>query len=263
MRKYCYLMFPAFLAVVLMVLSGFSGGDLKSSGGAPPGYTNSPFDGKNCSHCMGGTATPVSGWITSTIPASGYVLGQTYTIVVSGTGTAKKGFQLSPQDPSGTLIGVLTPLGDTKLVGLGRYITHTTPSQSNPAIWTFEWTAPNAVSGDVVFYASIALGKTDTRVTTYTVSQSSVWIDERELRITGVYPNPVKDKLTLGFVLPAEATCEADLLSLSGKKYSNLISETLPAGSYTKQIVIDLPAGVYILRFRAGEKEMSRKIVVI
>lgn len=263
MRKYCSLMFPAFLAVVLVVLSGFGGDGLKSSGGAPPGYTNSPFDNKNCSHCMGGSAIPVSGWITSTIPASGYVMGQTYNIIVSGTGTSKKGFQLSPQDPSGTLIGILTPLGNTKLVGLGRYITHTTPSQANPTIWTFEWTAPSTAAGDVVFYASIALGKTDTRVTTYTVSQSTVGIEDNKIRITSVYPNPAHDRLTLSFILPMEATFSAELQSISGKSYPALVPETLSAGSWTKQVNLDLPAGIYILRLRAGDNELTQKIVII
>jgi hypothetical protein len=263
MKKYYSLLFPAFLAAVLVVLSGFGGGDLKSSGGAPPGYTNSPFDNKNCSHCMGGTATPVSGWITSTIPSSGYVLGQTYNIIVSGTGTSKKGFQLSPQDPSGALIGVLTPVGNTKLVGFGKYITHTTPSQANPTIWTFQWTAPSLETGDVVFYASIALGKTDTRVTTYTVSQSSVGIGEKGIRITKVGPNPAHDRLTLSFILPVEATCSADLLSLSGKSFPVLVPETLPSGSWTKQLSISVPAGLYILRLHAGGTQLTEKIVVI
>jgi len=263
MKKSYSLLIPLVLVIAAMVLTGFGSGDLKNSTGAPPGYTNSPFDAKNCSHCMGGTATPVSGWITSTVPASGYVLGQTYNIVVSATGDQKKGFEISPQDLAGNLIGTLNPVGNTKLVGFGKYVTHTQASLSNPAIWTFEWTAPVAAAGDVVFYASIALGKLDTRTTTYTVSQSTVGIDNQPFMITSIFPVPLKNHLTISFFLPSEASCYAEIVSLSGKKCLILFSETLPAGNQTKVVPADLPGGIYILRLRAGDSEITRKLIAI
>ena len=246
MKKYYSILFPALILAVAVTLSGFGDDGLKSSGGAPAGYTNSPADGKDCSHCMGGTSTPVTGWVTSNIPSSGYILGQTYTIIVTGTGTTKKGFQLSPQDPAGTLIGVLTPQGNTKLVGLGKYITHTTPNTSNPAIWTFEWTAPSTETGDVVFYASIALGKTDTRTTTLTVSQSTVGMETNTAGIRSLYPNPAKDLLTVDFFLPAGATCSADFISLSGKTHPAFAPQSFSPGSHSVKVPVDLPAALLV-----------------
>jgi hypothetical protein len=263
MKRSYSLLVPVLLLFAAFAMAGFGGGDLKNSTGAPPGYTNSPSDAKNCSHCMGGTATPVSGWITSTVPASGYIPGQTYNIVVSATGAAKKGFEISPQDPAGNLIGTLTPVGNTKLVGFGKYVTHSQASLANPAIWTFEWTAPAASAGDVVFYASIALGKPDTRTTTYTVSQNTVGMDDRVFRIASVFPVPLHDRLNIGFFIPAETSCRAEIVSLSGKMCSLLLSETLPAGNHTMGFSIDLTPGIYILRFRANDSEITRKIVII
>jgi hypothetical protein len=49
--------------------------------GAAPGYTGSPGDSlKNCTACHGGTAIKINNWITSDIPADGYVPGKTYII---------------------------------------------------------------------------------------------------------------------------------------------------------------------------------------
>ena len=106
MKNVASILFSAGAMALVIVMAGFGGGELKNSTGAPPQNTNSPGDGQNCSHCMGGTATAVTGWITSDVPASGYIPGSTYTITVTVPGTGKKGFEVSPQDVTGNLIEI-------------------------------------------------------------------------------------------------------------------------------------------------------------
>jgi hypothetical protein len=125
--------------------------------GAPAGYTGSPGDGKNCTECHGGTATTISGWITSNIPAEGYLPGQTYQITATNnnTGSGKYGFEISPQSASGTLLGTLTAGANNQLVGNNKYVTHVSASTSINT-WTFNWTAPAAGTGNVTFYGAFA-----------------------------------------------------------------------------------------------------------
>jgi large repetitive protein len=141
-------------AIFILLLSSFA---VLYPTGAPAGYTGSPFDGKNCTQCHGGTATTSTGWITSNIPAGGYVAGQTYQITATNsiTGTGKFGFEVSPQNATGTLLGTLAAGSGSQLVGSNKYVTHSNASSSLSS-WTFNWTAPSAGTGNVTFYGAFA-----------------------------------------------------------------------------------------------------------
>lgn len=158
------------LGLIIFGLSSF----LPYPGGAPSpyNYSGSPSDGRDCSYCHGNMTT-ASGWITSNIPASGYVPGTTYQITATNTlsGSGKYGFEVSPQSPSGTLLGTLTAGTNSKVVGSGKWITQSTASNSVTS-WTFSWTAPAAGTGTVTFYGSFA------RSTGSAVKNSSLVVSE-------------------------------------------------------------------------------------
>jgi hypothetical protein len=144
--------------------------------GAPPAKTGSPGDGSNCTECHGGTATTVSGWITSNIPADGYTPGQVYQITANNqiTGSGKFGFEVSPQNVAGDLLGTLTAGANNQLVGANKYVTHTN-ANTTISTWTFSWTAPAAGTGQVTFYGAFAKGKPGpVRLSTLTVNEASV-----------------------------------------------------------------------------------------
>jgi len=128
--------------------------------GAPAAKTGSPGDGANCTECHGGTATTTAGLITSNIPSGGYVPGTTYQITASNplTGAGKFGFEVSPQNAAGTLLGSLIAGSGSQLVGSGKYVTHVSANTTTSA-WTFSWVAPSAGAGDVTFYGAFARGK--------------------------------------------------------------------------------------------------------
>lgn len=145
------------LASTILVMAILFSGYMPYQGGAPSPYyyTGSPGDGHNCSQCHGNAST-ANGWITSNIPASGYVPGTSYLITATNTisGSGKYGFEVSPQSNSGTLLGTLAPGTNSKLVG-SKWITQSNASNSVTS-WTFTWTAPVAGTGSVTFYGSFA-----------------------------------------------------------------------------------------------------------
>ncbi|MEP7128924.1 MAG: choice-of-anchor V domain-containing protein [Chitinophagales bacterium] len=158
--------------------------------GAPSTVTGSPGDAnKTCtkSGCHSGTATTMLNAMTSTIPASGYVPGTTYTVTASITDPSivRFGFEISPQSITGTLLGTmaLTNTSKTKFTSSNnKYITHTTSGNSwtgHTATWSFNWTAPVAGTGAVTFYGAFMYANNNggtsgdiVKTSTYTVQEA-------------------------------------------------------------------------------------------
>jgi len=135
---------------------------LANSTGSPGGKTGSPGDGtNNCSQCHTGTPQTVTNWITTNIPANGYVPGQNYTITATGfhMGVSKFGFELTAEDAAGTKVGTfsITSPNETQLANNNKSVTHTlagTIPVGNSKIWNMNWTAPAVSVGNVTFYAA-------------------------------------------------------------------------------------------------------------
>lgn len=178
-----------------------------STNGAPAGRTGSPGDVFNCTSCHPGSATTISGLITSDIPLAGYIPGQTYTITgsITSIGKTKFGFQVSPQDSAGSELGtlVITDPAKTKLVGTtGNYVTHLTAGTSFPAgtaTWSFDWIAPAVGTGDVTFYGAFNITNNNNNSSGDAIRLSTLIVQENvpatlndieNLEVWNVYPNP-------------------------------------------------------------------------
>jgi hypothetical protein len=172
MNRKIYIAFMAGI-VALFLLTAYSGVNTDyAGGGAPAGYTGSPGDGQNCkTGCHNGSVSTVSGWITSDIPAAGYTAGTTYSITATVTGSGNHGFEISPQNPSGTLLGTLIAGAGQTLKGGGKYVTHSNSANGNPQSWTFQWVAPVAGTGIVTFYGAFTITKSQTRLSTLVVNE--------------------------------------------------------------------------------------------
>jgi len=168
------ILLSSLLLLSVLILGAF-GGDENSDypSGSPAGYTGSPGDGHNCTSCHGGSASNVTGWITSDIPPDGYTPGNSYTITVTLTGSGQKGFQVSPQNVSGTLLGTLTAGTNNHLVGSGKYVTQNAKTNANPATWSFTWTAPAPGTGLVTFYGAFTVSEPVTKLSTLVVNEYS------------------------------------------------------------------------------------------
>ena len=172
MKKKIYFFLPVIM-ITGMLLNAFAVYSPGHSNGAPAGYTGSPGDGHNCTYCHGGSATTVSGLITSNIPVQGYTANTTYTITATVTGSGGKGFEVSPQDIPGTLLGTLAAGSGSKLVGSGKYVTHNAPVGGSTATWVFSWTAPASGTGTVTFYGAFAVTENTTKLSTLVVNEAA------------------------------------------------------------------------------------------
>ncbi len=173
MKKHLLLLSIPVLVTSLMLFSSFGGNENSDyPSGSPAGYTGSPYDAKDCHNCHGGSTAFVDGWITSDIPLEGYTPGASYTMTVTVTGSGEKGFEVSPHDLSGTLLGTLVAGSGNKLVGSGKYVTQSSGSTANPKVWNFTWTAPAPGTGEVTFWGAFCVNKSTTKTSTLIVAEN-------------------------------------------------------------------------------------------
>lgn len=241
---------------------------------APASRTGSPADGANCTACHAGTATTAAGLITSTIPSTGYVPGQIYTVTASITqvGKTKFGFEISPQTISGVKKGtlVITNSTTTQLVGTGKYITHKTGGTSFPsgtATWTFDWTAPAAGSGDFTFYGAFNITNANNTNSGDIVKLSTLPVIEDlslgvEDLITlndqiNVFPNPVENNLHIVNSANPEDQFDVTVIDIQGKEIRRINKTDF--GSFIN--VEDLASGYYVLRIETEKGTAIKKVV--
>lgn len=259
-----YLLLPAIPVGLALSLTSFSGDECDYPGGSPAGYTGSPGDGQDCTACHGGTSAPVPGWITSDIPAEGYTPDSTYTLTVTVTGSGKKGFEVSPQDPAGNQLGVLVAGPGTELKEGTKYVTQSSSLTSNPATWTFEWTAPAAGTGEVTFYGASAVTESVTKTSSLTVAEytgNPTGIkDPAVSREFTVYPNPTNGPLYIRGTAEMKTTVPLKLFSAGGKLLLNI--NITRAG--TGERILDLtgfPEGVYLLEIGEKGRSVIQKVI--
>lgn len=256
----------AIMAVCSVFIVEFSAPAGANAVGAPASMTGSPGDGNNCTSCHSGTATVQAGLITSDIPLTGYVPGQTYTITgsITASGKTKFGFQISPQNASGALKGtmIVTNSTHTQLTNSGKYITHKfggTNFMSGTASWSFDWTAPVAGSGTVTFYGSFNSTNSNSNtsgdlitLSTLSVSEdATVGIEDVENRSDiSVYPNPFNDELSVKSVAATENTViSVSIMDIYGKEIKKF--DALQCNEPLD--LQELATGYYMVRIESAE----------
>jgi hypothetical protein len=243
----------------------FGNRNLKYPNGSPPGYTGSPGDGQNCVACHNGSATTVSNWITSNVPAAGYSPGTTYTISVTITGSGSKGFEVSPQNLSGTLLGTLTAGAGSKLVGNGKYVTQSSPKNTNPAVWTFSWTAPIAGTGSVIMYGAFTVNEPVTKLSTLEIPENvNTSITDGEAFSFILFPNPARESVNLQYFLKQETPVKIEMLNSEGMVIRICLEEIQSPG----EKFIGLPladisgSGLFLVRISSNSGVYTRKLIV-
>ena len=247
--------------------------------GAPDAHTGSPHDVVTCTEChLGPPASPLPNIITSNVPATGYVPGNTYTITAQfpRPGHTTFGFQISPQDNAGSVLGTLvntTP--ETQITGLGTYITHTIAGTTgtDSKMWTFNWIAPASGTGTVNFYGAFNatdgdLASFDDSVFTsvYAVMQNPQSVNEFEKAANNqisIFPNPVTDYFTLKFN-NLEGNMKLTLYNLQGKKCfeKNGIMVSKTDVSKTINFTEQMHPGNYIMDVSVGKHTFSKTIII-
>jgi hypothetical protein len=258
-----YLLITGLIPLALLLQS--YGGDTKYPGGSPGGYTGSPGDAKNCVQCHGGSATSATGYMTSDVPPGGYVPGTTYTITITLTGSSKKGFEVSPQTPTGALVGTLTAGAGTHLVNGNKAVTQNSGSNANPYVKTFSWTAPVAGTGNVTFYGAFTLNEPVTKLCTLIIPESTTGLMENS--VSGgfsVYPNPVNNMINVDFAMETQGAVQLRLFDLTGREVARLLNTSLAGGMHHESVKLPegLNSGVYILDIQQGAVRHQEKVVV-
>lgn len=255
----------------VILLTSFGNNDGMYTNGSPPGYTDSPFDGQDCSipDCHATTSDSVSNYITTDVPVQGYTPGVTYQITVTVPGVIGdvKGFEVSPQNTAGTILGTLIPGSGSKLTtGNTGYITQSSSVTSSPGVWVFTWTAPVAGTGKVTFYGAFVSGFSNDSHSSTVVQEFHVGINDLKSQLGfSDYPNPVQNNLTLSYRLLQQERIILSLFDVSGKMILPLINEFQNAGTITRSFDLKdyVKPGVYLLTInKSGSNQILDKIIV-
>ncbi|MBA2611753.1 MAG: T9SS type A sorting domain-containing protein [Bacteroidetes bacterium] len=262
----------AFLLVIILLTSRFSP---TYQSGPPAGVSGSPGDGATCNGCHGGAAVNGS-FITSDIPATGYIPGATYnvTATISHPTFNKFGFEISPQNAIGQQKGtlIITDPTRTQLLSGSKYIAHKTAGTAgtaNTSTWVFQWQAPAAGSGSLSLYGSFIKANANNNT-----SGDAVFVDKVQIfedLSTGLaqntnienewsmYPLPCADELTIAFRDNKYQSVTVMIRSVEGK----VITENtyLNNQATIKLNISELQAGVYLVTVVEGNKSLSKKLV--
>lgn len=279
MKKYTITLFLASIAII--ALQSFMPGENglgKRRDGTEPGHTGSPGDSlKNCTICHGGTTTNVNGWITSDIPTEGYEPGEKYAIKATNTylGHTRFGFQVSPQDIKGNLLGTLiaTDTVATQLVGNGKYITYRTGGVDgqDSRSWDFEWIAPADTINEVVFYGAFNSNhdghkeSDETFLTQLKVFKKGFTGLNDQLTFTqiSVYPNPVSDRVYVSFISKQPGLTKVVLHPVNGAEAIQLFSEQTTTNQFGQNFdVSNIAKGNYILSVTHNNTTRTQKLII-
>lgn len=252
--------------LILSAIVGVAAINLNNVGGSPGGRTGSPVDGTSCAvGCHVGQPRNVTGWITSNIPSTGIVAGQTYriTLAASDVTSNKFGFELSAESSIGSKQGSFTLVNtsETALTPSGS-VTHTmngVTGSNGAKSWRVDWTAPNSLPADITFYAAvnasdnsgdssgdlIYLTKFDAPV-----APSTVGIESQATNGLRIFPNPVANELHVSDVVD-----ELRLIDIQGK-----ILETVEQTNAMDVSVY--PEGLYFVSITSEGASFTKKVFI-
>ena len=258
-NKYTFYLLLLSLPVLLMLFTAYSAGQTDIQATGSPGDSNT-----SCALChMGSADYGAVATITTTIPASGYVSGETYDITVSvTTPQTRNGFQITAEDADANKVGTFaTTSSDSQVANANHLVTHTAMGNMQKA-WTFQWTAPEDNVGDITFYAAVNSTNNngaDTGdqvvLTQTTVSYSNLSLNEHLIIPFHIYPNPVGNTLQLEVSDITHAVLE--ITTLEGKQVyvQNLTSQNNDID------VTSLKTGIYLIAVREGNRIGTGKFI--
>ena len=227
--------------------------------GSPGEKTNSPMDGQNCTGCHSGTINSGIGTatITTNIPASGYSIGSTYTITLTGikTNCTKFGFELTAENAmlgkAGTFL--ITNSTETKFAAgtNNTAVTHKTAGNSGNTTksWSMDWTASTNTSGSTIFYAALLFANNNGNNNGDNVFTTSLAVNEEI--VNAINDLSVKNDFTFNAATKTIETQKTmDVYDISGKL-------VLTTNSNSTNIS-HLKTGIYILK----SIEKTQKIIL-
>ena len=224
--------------------------------GSPGGKTDSPIDGQNCTGCHGGTINSGIGTatITTNIPVAGYVIGNTYTITLTGvqSGIIKFGFELTAENGNNKTGDLIITDNTTKLANSNNAVTHKSSGTSGNSTksWSMDWTPTANSTGSTTFYAALMFangnGNDDSGDKVFTTSHSV-----NEAIISASNDLSVKNDFTFNSASKIiETQKTVNVYDISGKLVLTTTSNSTNLSH--------LKTGIYIIK----SKSISKKIII-
>jgi len=254
---------------------------ISNNAGAPAGHTGSPFDNKTCakSGChLGSAVVPTPGIITSTVPVNGYIPGTTYAITcsVGQTGINEYGFQISPMNNSGTLLGslIITNPTTTKIVST-KYVTHTLAGTGGVGgkSWSFNWVAPGAGTGSVTFYGAFNFTNSSNSASGDVIHTSTLIIPEdlsagingisNNIQEVKISPNPFTDHFSIAYQLANAGEVVISLSDLKGNVVERVERGLQMPGKHVMELFPEssVKAGIYLITIQTPEGQLTKKAI--
>jgi hypothetical protein len=251
MKKYL-LLIPISIALTIFFYPTTS----NSNGtGSPGAKTNSPMDGGNCTGCHSGTLNSGLGTatITSDIPVNGYVIGNTYTITLTGVkaNCIKFGFELTAENGNSKSGDFMITDNTTKLVNANNAVTHQSSGTSGNGSknWTMNWTPTANSNGNTTFYASLLFSNANSNNNGDNVFTTSLSVNEEV--VNAISDNNLQTSFTYNSVTKTVETTHAILVyDISGK----LVLTTKEKST----TISHLKNGIYILK----SENKTQKIIL-
>ena len=223
--------------------------------GSPGAKTNSPIDGGNCTGCHSGTLNSGVGTatISSDIPVNGYVIGNTYTITLTGVkaNCIKFGFELTAENGNSKSGDFMITDNTTKLVNANNAVTHQSSGTSGNGSknWTMNWTPTTNSNGNTTFYASLLFSNANSNNNGDNVFTTSLSVNEEV--VNAISDNNLQTSFTYNSVTKTVETTHAILVyDISGK----LVLTTKEKST----TISHLKNGIYILK----SKNKTQKIIL-
>ena len=240
--KKSLLLFPITIALAIFFYPTTS----NSNGtGSPGGKTNSPNDASNCTGCHSGTINSGIGTatITTNIPASGYSIGSTYTITLTGVKASctKFGFEITAENWNSKSGNFMITDNTTKLVNANNAVSHKSSGTSGNTTksWTMDWTPTANSIGNTTFFAALMFSNANSNNNGDNVFTTSLLVNEEI--VNGISDNTIQTPFTYNSVTKTIETEHAILVyDISGKLVLTT-NEKFTSISHLKK-------GIYILK---------------
>jgi hypothetical protein len=234
------------------------------------GYSGAPGSNGTCASSCHGTS---GGTIQITGFPDEYQPGQTYEVSITHDGGQSiRQFNGSCRigtgsDNAGEITGgYLTSTYNVNPETNGVHLSSTSQDSA-----TFNWTAPDAGTGEVRLYiAGLQGGHSGQNSTIVLVSnESTVGIDDEanipdKIRVFPNYPNPFNAVTTIGFELPSDVHVTIEVYNIQGQLVETALDRELPAGYHMLAWDAgDMPSGIYYYSINAGGKVFRESMTLL
>ena len=254
--KKSLLLIPITIALAILFYPTISN---SKADGSPGEKTNSAMDGQNCTVCHSGTMNSGAGTatISSDIPTNGYVIGNTYTITLTGVkaNCTKFGFELTAENAmlgkAGTFL--ITNSTETKFASgtNNTAVTHKTAGNSGNTTksWSMDWTASTNTSGSTIFYAALLFANNNGNNNGDNTFTTSLSVNEEV--VNAISDNTIQPPFNYNSVTKTLETTHTILVYTVSGKLALTTKEKITS-------ISNLKNGIYILK----SENKTQKIIL-